>query len=270
MDNRRAERPKIGRERTATYTVKQVADLSGVSVRTLHYYDEIGLLRPGATGENGYRYYGRDELLLLQQILFFRELKFPLEEVRRIMSAPGFDKVAALRAHRRKLEIEARKYRRLVETIDKTIADLNGETEMKDEELYYGLDSPKQKGYEDWLVDRYGGNMRAKIDESRRKVKNWTKDDFARSSAGMEEVHKGLFAAMQRGEPVDSSEVQGYVARHFAWITQFWTPNRESYTGLGQLYVEHPDFRKFYDQAGGEGLVDYLADAMRVYAERNL
>src|SRR5438105_14624569 len=95
-------------------TVSEVAKLSGVSVRTLHHYDEIGLLKPDSVGANGYRYYGRDELLRLQQILFHRELGFPLEEIAKVLDAPGFDRAAALRAHRDKLQAERRRYGQLV------------------------------------------------------------------------------------------------------------------------------------------------------------
>lgn len=253
------------------YTVKQVARMSGVSVRTLHYYDQIGLLRPAEHGDNGYRYYGREELLRLQQILFYRELKFPLDEVRRIMSAPDFDKVAALRAHRARLEAEAETYQRLLVTIDRTIHDLTGETSMKDEELYYGLNSEKQKGYERWLVDRFGGDMQARIDESRAKLEAAGGDPKIQAAMkDAEGVHAALTAAMEEGLPADSDETQAAVHRHYQWICNFWTPNREAYAGLADLYLEHPDFRAFYDKAGGPGLVDYLAEGMTIYAERRL
>ena len=92
------------------YTVKHVAKLPGVSVRTLHHYDGIGLLKPGTVGANGYRYYGRDELLRLQQILFHRELGFPLAEIARVLDAPDLDRAAALRRHRERLESETTKW----------------------------------------------------------------------------------------------------------------------------------------------------------------
>src|SRR5947209_6467723 len=101
----------------SVFTVSEVAKLSGVSVRTLHHYDEIGLLKPACVGENGYRYYGKAELERLQQILFHRELGFPLEEVRRVLDAPDFDRGAALRAHRGRLMAQARRYRALVKTL---------------------------------------------------------------------------------------------------------------------------------------------------------
>jgi MerR family transcriptional regulator, thiopeptide resistance regulator len=106
------------------YTVKQVAELSGVSIRTLHHYDEIDLLKPARVGANGYRYYGRDELLRLQQILLHRELGFALDDIRRVLSAKEFDRKAALRAHRERLMSEIERYRRLVQTLDATLAAL--------------------------------------------------------------------------------------------------------------------------------------------------
>jgi DNA-binding transcriptional MerR regulator len=108
------------------YKVKQLAKLRGVSVRTLHHYDEIDLLKPAEVGENGYRYYGREELLRLQQILFYRELKFSLEDMRALLSSPGFDRVAALRAPRARLGEDVARYGRLICTIHETLEHLEG------------------------------------------------------------------------------------------------------------------------------------------------
>ncbi len=245
--------------------------MSGVSVRTLHYYDQIGLLRPAEQGGNGYRYYGREELLRLQQILFYRELKFPLEDVRRILAAPDFDRAEALRAHRARLAEEAENYRRLLQTIDRTLADLNGDGTMSDDDIFYGLNSPRQKEYETWLVDRFGDGMQEKIDESRAKLQAAGGDPKIQAAMGeAQDINADLAAAMKKGLPVDSEETQAAVHRHYQWVTTFWTPDRESYAGLGQLYLEHPDFRKFYDTPGRDGLAAYLAEAMAVYAERTL
>ena len=101
----------------SAYTVKQLAALSGVSVRTLHHYDEIGLLKPERAGANGYRYYGRDQLLRLQQVLFHRELGLLLDEIARLLDAPGFDRTLALKAQKAKLLADAKRYRRLVRTM---------------------------------------------------------------------------------------------------------------------------------------------------------
>ena len=126
------------------YTVHQVAEMAGVSVRTLHHYDHIGLLKPAARTAAGYRLYGEHDLLRLQQILLFRELDVPLETIRSILDDPGFDPVEALEAHRHTLEGQAARLARLLQTIDKTIQRIKGDTmAISDEELYEGL--PKEQ-----------------------------------------------------------------------------------------------------------------------------
>src|SRR6218665_1929258 len=138
-------------------TGQQGAKISGVSVRALHHYDEIGLLKPASIGRNGYRYYGRDELLRLQQILLHRELDIPLGEIRAILDDPKFDQLVALQQQRERLASEAKRYARLVRTIHRTIADLNGESAMRNAELYKGISAEKQAEYEKWLSEKYGG-----------------------------------------------------------------------------------------------------------------
>src|SRR5205809_896631 len=112
------------------YTVKKVAAMSGVSVRSLHFYDETGLLKPAYTGANGYRFYEERELLILQQILFYRELGFELKQIKEILGRADFKKVSALQSHQEVLRNKLARTRELIETIDKTIQHLNGETKM--------------------------------------------------------------------------------------------------------------------------------------------
>ncbi len=254
-----------------TYTVSQVARLSGVSVRTLHHYDEIGLLKPAVTGSNGYRYYGQDELLRLQQILFHRELGFPLAEIGQVLDAPGFDRAEALRRHRGRLEAESRRYRRLVRTIDRTLAALEGASTMDDEDMYKGFSPEKQAEHESWLVDRYGEDMRGRIEASRAKMKGWGKADYQRLQSEAEAVEGALAKAMADGLPADSAAVQALVRRQHDMVAAFWAepPRRESFCGLAQLYQEHPEFRARYD-GRAPGLTDYLAEGMRIFAEREL
>lgn len=121
------------------YTVKQVAAMSGVSVRTLHFYDETGLLKPAHCGANGYRFYKEPQLLKLQQILFYRELGIELKEIRRILEGAGFENVAALESHRRVLEENVARTRCLLQTIDETIQHLKGTKRMKSEEMFAGF-----------------------------------------------------------------------------------------------------------------------------------
>ena len=127
------------------YTIKQLADLAGVSIRTLHYYDEIGLLKPTSYGENGYRYYDEQAVLRLQQILFFRELDFSLDDVKDILDQPEFDVLHALREHRQALEQKVTRLNRLINTVDNTISHLKGELEMSQKSFFEGFDSGRDR-----------------------------------------------------------------------------------------------------------------------------
>lgn len=251
------------------YTVKEVGRLSGVTVRTLHFYDEIGLLKPAYYGDNGYRYYEKDQLLTLQQILFYRELNVPLEQIRAILATPGFDRLKALKAHRARLENEVQRHKRLIRTIDGTIAELEGASTMANEEIFSGFSAEKQKQYEKDLVDRFGPGVQDKIDDSKRRMKGWTKADFEASTKRWNAFLERLGALARDGKAADSAEVQALIPEHRAWLEQYWTPVRESYIGLGGLYAGHPDFRKQFD-AVEPGLADFCAEAMRLYAEREL
>jgi DNA-binding transcriptional MerR regulator len=129
---------KAGQKRPS-FTVKQVASLSGVSVRTLHFYDESGLLKPAFHGANGYRYYVEPQLLTLQQILFYRELGFELKRIKKILGRRDFEKIDALQSHRKVLQQNLARTGRLIDTIDKTIAHLKGTKPMKSEEIFAGF-----------------------------------------------------------------------------------------------------------------------------------
>jgi DNA-binding transcriptional MerR regulator len=254
------------------YTVKALARLSGVSVRTLHHYDEIGLLKPAAVGANGYRHYGRAQLLRLQQILIWRELELPLELIRQALDSPQFDLAEALRTHRARLSGEAARYRRLVRTLDATLASLAGEKTMKDAELFKGFDGAKQAEHEAWLIDRYGEGMRARIDESKTAMAARGAGAFAADQAELERIERALGVALAEGRAARSEAVQDLIGAHFAWVRRAWgreTGEREgllkAYAGLAGLYEEHPDFRARYE-AVAPGLTEYLAEGMRAFA----
>lgn len=142
--------------RNTIHTVSELARLSGTSVRTLHHYDAIGLLKPATVGENGYRYYGRKELMRLQQILIHREFGVALSEIPALLDAEDTDRLAALREQRARLEGEAARYRRLARTIDRTIAELEGRKTNMDTLLFDGFSPKLEADYETWLIDRYG------------------------------------------------------------------------------------------------------------------
>ena len=253
------------------YTVKQVAKMSGVSVRTLHHYDDIGLLKPASVGENGYRYYGREELLRLQQILFHRELEFPLEAIAAVLAAPDFDRREALRRHRTRLDAEARRYRRLLRTLDDTLASFEGETDMNDKDLYQGFAPEKQAEYEAWLVERHGKGAQAEIDHSKAVMKDWKVGDFQDFKAEAEAIEVDLARAMTDGLPPDSAAVTAIMRRHHAFVARIWKkpPTREAFIGLATMYGDHPDFRSRYEDRA-RGLLEYLQAAMAAFSAGEL
>src|SRR5262245_50006503 len=174
------------------YTVKKLAGMSGVSVRTLHFYDEVGLLKPAFVGANGYRFYEEPQLLMLQQILFYRELGFELKQIKRILSRPDFDKVAALKSHRKVLRKNLANTRKLIQNIDKTIEHLKGTKKMKNQELFVGFNPEEQARHEQYLIDRYGEGMRQSIARTKKKVKNWTRSDWAKVGGIFDGICKDL------------------------------------------------------------------------------
>ncbi|HEY0032262.1 MAG TPA: MerR family transcriptional regulator [Devosia sp.] len=254
----------------ATYTVNQLAQLAGISVRALHHYDEIGLLKPAFTGDNRYRYYGEEELLRLQQILIHRELDIPLMEIGAILDAPGFDQLATLQQQREWLKNQAKRYARMVKTIDRTIARLRGDGAMKDAELYSGVVSPeKQAEYETWLIERYGRHMEVQIEHSRKAMSEMNKDEIASTMVELEAVEQGLAEGLRRGIPPQATSLDPMIERHRQWVGQAWGSDcpPEAYAGLADIY-EHPDFRARYE-AIEPGFADYLTTAMRSWAKRS-
>jgi DNA-binding transcriptional MerR regulator len=250
------------------YTVKKLAGMSGVSVRTLHFYDEVGLLKPAYLGANGYRFYEEAELLTLQQILFYRELGFELKQIKRILSRSDFDKVAALESHRKVLRKDLARTRELIVTIDKTIEHLKGTKKMKSQEMFVGFDPKQQAKHEQYLIDRYGEGMKQGIAQSKQKVKNWTKANWEKSGAAFNDICKDLVSTMDRKLPAESPEAQSVIRRHYRWLKQFWTPTRESHAGHSQLIVDS-DLRKAYE-AHQPQLPEFMATAMKIFAEREL
>lgn len=251
------------------YTVKQVAKLSGVSVRALHHYDHIGLLKPAHIGTNRYRYYGEDELLRLQQILIHRELDIPLAEIGAVIDAPGFDRLVTLRAQREKLDREAKRYAELVETIDRTIARLKGERAMQDADLYKGIAPERQAEYEAWLNDRFGGDMPERIELSRKNYDQLSDDEKQGLQDELRELEEGLAEGLRRGVPPQARSLDPLLERHRNWVAFMWAKPcpPEAYSGLADLYLSHPDFIARFETIQS-GFAEYLATAMKAYAKR--
>lgn len=250
-------------------TVKQVAKLSGVSVRALHHYDEIGLLKPARVGRNRYRYYGEPELMRLQQILLHRELDIPLDRIRGILDDPAFDQREALLKQRDRLAVEAKRYAQLVRTIDRTIARLDGENAMRNADLYKGISPQKQAEYEAWLIEKYGGDMPDRIAVSRKKYERLTAAERQALMDELAEVEQAWADAMKNGVPADSRALDPLLQRHRAWVAAMWDKPvpPEAYAGLADLHLGHPDFVSRYE-AIAAGFSDYHATAMKAYAAR--
>ena len=139
---------------------------------------------------------------------------------------------------------------------------------MKSQELFAGFDPKQQAKHEQYLIDRYGDGMKAGIAQSRKRVKNWTKADWERSGGDFNRICADFVSCIHQNLPAESREAQNVVRRHYEWLKQFWTPNRESYAGHSQLMVDS-DLRKAYE-AHDPQLPEFAAAAMKVFAEREL
>jgi DNA-binding transcriptional MerR regulator len=241
------------------YTVKQLADLAGVSPRTLHYYDEIGLLKPASVGENGYRYYGENAALRLQQILFYRELDVGLSEIRSILDRPGFDVLLALEAHRRALQARAARLHGLIDTIDKTMSHLKGEREMSTGALFEGFDEETQRAYEAEASQMWGERI---VRDSRRRWDSYPKEKQTAILAEAGEIYRGLMAHI--GDDPGSLQVQTDVAAWHQNLRSFYEPTVEVLRGLGHAYSQDPRFRATFTKLHPE-LPDFLTAAIEHY-----
>jgi DNA-binding transcriptional MerR regulator len=245
------------------YTVTQLARLSGVSVRTLHHYDAIGLLTPAHVGENRYRYYGREELLRLQDILFHRELGIPLAEIGALIDGDDGDRLDKLRRHRAALADRLQRSRTLLDTIDRTIAELDGGQDMADKDFFTGFAPEKQDEYEAWLVDR-GVTTRESIDASKAQLIAGGKAGMKTRIAEMEEAEAALAEAFWTGLDPNSPEVTPLLERHRRWVAGMWGRECDgnAYAGMADMYLAHPDFRNHFERHG-EGFLDWLVKGMR-------
>jgi len=252
------------------YTVKKLAEISGVSIRTLHFYDEVGLLKPAYHGANGYRYYEEEQLLILQQILFFRELGFELKQIQKVLGRRDFDKIVALSSHRQVLQKNLKRTKELIKTIDKTVEHLKGNIKMKDQEMYFGFSKEKQAEYQAYLKNKLGADHPS-FAECDKNVKQWTKTDWDSSGKEWSGIFKELAALMEKHLGAGSKEVQTVIRKHHAWLKKYWTPTKETYVGLGQTYMEF-EWKKAFEpfDSNHPKLAKFLAEGMKVFAEHEL
>jgi len=247
------------------YTVKSLAKVSGVSTRTLRYYDEIDLLKPAYTGENQYRYYEKEQLVRLQQILFFREPGFPLQKIKIILNSDEFDAMDALVENKRILREKIGKYNQFIETIDNTLLHLRGQLMMKDKDFYKGFEASHQAEYEARLIAR--GVSRDQIDDSWSKVSRLSKSEKEKLHKRCDEISKSLAEAIAKGLKPDDEEVQTMIKAHYDWICNYWEPNQASYIELSELYQEDNELGAYYKQFHLD-MIPFLTEAMKVFAKK--
>jgi DNA-binding transcriptional MerR regulator len=250
------------------YKVKDVAELAGVSVRTLHYYDQIGLLKPAAIGENQYRYYGEEDFSRLQQILFFKELDFSLQEIKGILDDPNFNHRLALVSHKRLLTEKKERLERIIQSIDRTVDEMEGGIKMSKKDMFEPFDMKKiekhQKKYDQEVKNSYG-NTKA-YQESMQKMKSYKEDDWKRIHEKNENLYRRLIATMHKSPEDD--EVQQIIHAFRQHITDnYYECTPEIFRGLGDMYVNDPRFTKNIDKYS-KGLAAFKREAMHIYCDR--
>lgn len=255
------------------YTVKKLSELSGVTVRTLHFYEEEGLLKPAYYGSNGYRYYEEKQLLQLQQILFFKELGFTIKQIKKVVGRGDFDQLSALYSHRKSLSQEWEKMGQLLKTIDKTIKHIKGKKKMKDKEIF--------DGFHISLVKKAKGNAGYSaaeeiVGKSVRNPTRNTEDVEKRGKAFYENVtetahaiFRDLVHCIEQGLASNSSEVQRIIKKHHAFTNQIQEATQEVYRAMAELYRKHPDFRKQLDPFHPK-LAEFMSEGMIAFAGREL
>lgn len=249
-----------------TYAVRQVARMAGVSVRTLHLYDQLGLLKPLARTAAGYRTYGEKELLRLQQILFYKEMDVPLEQIRQILDDPHFDLLEALHQHKAVLKARNKKLQVILKTIDKTINYLKHQTMLNHEELYEGFGA-EAEAIRAEAIEKYG---REKIELSEKALSGMSKADFKALQDEQKHINEALFVL--RNEDPASPAVQFEITRHYHNIRRFWgthnTADKQAaaYAGLGELYMNDARFTRLNGQPQPEFAL-FLRKAMKHFAE---
>ena len=248
-----------------SFSVGRVAELAGVSVRALHHYDEIGLLRPSERSPAGYRLYHAGDLERLQQILLYRELGFSLEETAAVLD-PDSDSLVHLRRQHRLLTERIERLRRMRTAVEYEMEVRQVGISMTPEERFEVFGDFCPEDYEAEVEERWGGTD-AYV-ESQRRVASYTKEDWLVVKAEAQGINRRLATLMQSGAAAASEEAMDAAEEHRRHITRwFYECSSEMHVGLGEMYVADPRFKASYEEIS-PGLAEYLRDAMKANAER--
>lgn len=249
------------------YTVNKLARLSGVSGRTLRYYDQIGLLEPSRINSSSYRIYGQKEVDRLQQILFYRELEVGLGDIMKIMDQPAFDRIAALENHYDDLLGKRQRIDEILATLEKTIANRKGGAPMNDEEKFEGFKGKmikeNEQKYGEEIREKYGDDT---IDASNAKLMGMSREDYIAMTELETEIFSLLEDAYATGNPV-SDLAQILAAKHKEWLMYSWSSySKEAHAGLAEMYVSDERFIAYYDKHV-EGGTEFLHDAILIFTD---
>ena len=250
------------------YSIQKLAALSGVTTRTLRYYDQIGLLKPLRVSSSGYRIYGPEQVDQLQQILFYRELGVSLEEIDRILSQPNYDRRRALENHRQALLAQRQQLDLLIENLTKTIEQEDGQRIMSDKEKFAGFMRQKVEENE----AKYGSEIRAKygdkiIDESNAKMRGMSQGQYDAMEQMAREIHDSLEQAVKASLDPAGEEGKRLAALHKQWLGFTWNfYSKEAHGGLVEMYVLDERFKAYYDD-NVEGCAQWLRDAVKAWLE---
>jgi DNA-binding transcriptional MerR regulator len=244
------------------FTVKQLSRLAHITPRTLHYYDEVGLFKPSLVGENGYRYYAEDSLLRLQQILFYRELDLPIQEIKKILESPGFDVVQSLESHKVQLQQRILHLQSLSQTVDETISHIQGEKTMSPKQLFRAFSDEEQAQYEQEAMQLYDPEI---VKASHARWKKYSEGEKQRILDEGNAIYTDFIQAIPKGPA--SPEAQACVARWREHMAYFWTPDEAQLVGLAENYNADPRFKANFDQMHPD-LAAFVLASVKVYLNK--
>jgi MerR family transcriptional regulator, thiopeptide resistance regulator len=251
---------------TTTWTVGQVAERSGVTVRTLHHYDEIGLLRPSRRSASGYRLYTDEDLVRLQHVVVYRRLGFSLEDVAVLLDDPEADVAGHLRRQRAAVMSRLDELGELVTAIDRALeAEVSGIrlTPAEQRELF---GEGYKEEYQEEARERWGDTEAWR--QAQQRTSQYTKADWQAMKAEMDDIHGRFVAARQAGEPADGPAAVDAAEAHRQHITRwFYDCPAEMHACISDMYVSDPRFTKTYEDIA-PGLAQYVRDAVHANAER--
>ncbi|MCF6136679.1 MerR family transcriptional regulator [Pseudalkalibacillus berkeleyi] len=249
------------------YKVKEVSEMVGVSVRTLHYYDQINLLKPESITPAGYRLYTNRNLERLQQILFFKEIGFQLDKIQEILDRPDFDRKQALYTHKKLLSEKKKRMEEMIRTVDRTIQSIEGGTKMKEKDMFNGFDMKEieehERKYSEEAKKMYGTDI---VEYTQQRTSKYTKEDWARIQNESKDIYQRIADRMDHSP--NDQEVQKAVGEWRQHITNYYYDcTIEIFRGLGDLYVEDERFTKNINKMK-PGLAQFLRDAIHIYCDQ--